>query len=63
MSHARAKAEAAEGVAQKAAEECQQARIIAKELSPSFHIYGNGKERQQDMEVHAASRSLHLHLA
>eukprot|EP00064_Thunnus_orientalis_P021219 superscaffoldBa00006306_g21376 len=41
MSHARGKAEAAEGVAQKATEECRLARIAAKELSPSFHIYGN----------------------
>lgn len=43
MSHARGKAEAAEGVAQKAMEECRLARIAAKELSPSFHIYGNGE--------------------
>lgn len=43
MSHARGKAEAAEGVAQKATEECRLARIAAKELSPSFHIYGNGE--------------------
>lgn len=43
MSHARGKAEAAEGVAQKALEECRLARIAAKELSPSFHIYGNGE--------------------
>lgn len=44
MSHARGKAEAAEGVAQKATEECRLARIAAKELSPSFHIYGNGEQ-------------------
>lgn len=43
MSHARGKAEAAEGVAQKATEECRLARIAAKELSPSFNIYGNGE--------------------
>lgn len=43
MSHAHGKAEAAEGVAQKATEECRLARITAKELSPSFHIYGNGE--------------------
>lgn len=43
MSHARGKAEAAEGVAQKAMEEGRLARIAAKELSPSFHIYGNGE--------------------
>ncbi|XP_061671767.1 junctophilin-3 isoform X2 [Syngnathoides biaculeatus] len=42
MSHARVKAEAAEKVAQKAMEECRLSRITAKELSPSFHIYGNG---------------------
>uniref|UniRef100_A0A3Q1EEC3 Junctophilin n=1 Tax=Acanthochromis polyacanthus TaxID=80966 RepID=A0A3Q1EEC3_9TELE len=47
MSHARGKAEAAEGVAQKAMEECRLARIAAKELSPSFHIYGNGLECQR----------------
>uniref|UniRef100_G3PT23 Si:ch211-146m13.3 n=1 Tax=Gasterosteus aculeatus TaxID=69293 RepID=G3PT23_GASAC len=41
MSHARGKAEAAGGVALKATEECRLARIAAKELSPSFHIYGN----------------------
>lgn len=46
MSHARGKAEAAEGVAQKAMEECRLARIAAKELSPSFHIYGNGEQTQ-----------------
>uniref|UniRef100_A0A3Q2CC43 Junctophilin n=1 Tax=Cyprinodon variegatus TaxID=28743 RepID=A0A3Q2CC43_CYPVA len=46
MSHARGKAEAAERVAQKAMEECRLARITAKELSPSFHIYGNGLEFQ-----------------
>ncbi|PWA29115.1 hypothetical protein CCH79_00006358 [Gambusia affinis] len=46
MSHARGKAEAAERVAQKAMEECRLARITAKELSPSFHIYGNGLECQ-----------------
>lgn len=44
MSHARGKAEAAERVAQKAMEECRLARITAKELSPSFHIYGNGEK-------------------
>lgn len=44
MSHAHGKAEAAEGVAQKATEECRLARITAKELSPSFHIYGNGEK-------------------
>ncbi|KAJ7994542.1 hypothetical protein DPEC_G00250550 [Dallia pectoralis] len=44
MSHARGKAEAAEGVALKASEECRLARLAAKELSPSFHIYGNGLE-------------------
>ena len=43
MSHARGKAEAAEGVAHKATEECRLARVAAKELSPSFHIYGNGE--------------------
>lgn len=43
MSHARGKAEAAEGVAQKALEECRLARVTAKELSPSFHIYENGE--------------------
>uniref|UniRef100_A0A8C2WGV6 Junctophilin 3a n=1 Tax=Cyclopterus lumpus TaxID=8103 RepID=A0A8C2WGV6_CYCLU len=43
MSHARGKAEAAEGVALKASEECRLARIAAKELSPSFHIYGNAR--------------------
>ncbi|XP_076011428.1 junctophilin-3 isoform X2 [Genypterus blacodes] len=47
MSHARGKAEAAEGVAQKAMEECRLARMAAKELSPSFHIYGNGLECQR----------------
>ncbi|XP_030622157.1 junctophilin-3 isoform X2 [Chanos chanos] len=47
MSHARGKAEAAEGVAQRALEECRLARIIAKELSPSFHHYGNGLECQR----------------
>uniref|UniRef100_A0A3P9PT18 Junctophilin 3a n=1 Tax=Poecilia reticulata TaxID=8081 RepID=A0A3P9PT18_POERE len=46
MSHARGKAEAAERVAQKAMEECRLARITAKQLSPSFHIYGNGLECQ-----------------
>jgi len=50
MSHARGKAEAAEGVAQKATEECRLARITAKELSPSFHIYGNG-ERTADAQL------------
>ncbi|KAG9267077.1 junctophilin-3-like [Astyanax mexicanus] len=59
-SHARGKAEAAEGVAQRALEECRLARIIAKELSPSFHHYGNGLEcqrpkrqdrKEKDMEV------------
>lgn len=43
MSHARGKAEAADGVAQRALEECRLARAIAKELSPSFHHYGNGQ--------------------
>ncbi len=43
MSHARGKAEAAEGVAQRALEECRLARAIAKDLSPSFHHYGNGQ--------------------
>uniref|UniRef100_A0A673C309 Junctophilin n=1 Tax=Sphaeramia orbicularis TaxID=375764 RepID=A0A673C309_9TELE len=47
MSHARGKAESAEGVAHKAMEECRLARIAAKELSPSFHIYGNGLECQR----------------
>ncbi|XP_070770736.1 junctophilin-3 isoform X2 [Enoplosus armatus] len=47
MSHARGKAEAAEEVSQKAMEECRLARIAAKELSPSFHIYGNGLECQR----------------
>ncbi|XP_056464257.1 junctophilin-3 isoform X3 [Gadus chalcogrammus] len=47
MSHARGKAEAAEAVAQKSSEECRLARIAAKELSPSFHIYGNGLECQR----------------
>uniref|UniRef100_A0A3Q3AKN5 Junctophilin 3 n=1 Tax=Kryptolebias marmoratus TaxID=37003 RepID=A0A3Q3AKN5_KRYMA len=46
MSHGRGKAEAAERVAQKAMEECRTARIAAKELSPSFHVYGNGLECQ-----------------
>ncbi|XP_060796405.1 junctophilin-3 isoform X2 [Neoarius graeffei] len=46
-SHARGKVEAAEGVAQRALEECRLARIIAKELSPSFHHYGNGLECQR----------------
>ncbi|KAM9765121.1 LOW QUALITY PROTEIN: junctophilin-3 [Menidia menidia] len=62
MSHARGKAEAAEGVAQIASEECRLARITAKELSPSFHIYGNGLECQRprrqdapDSEPEAAS--------
>lgn len=52
MSHARGKAEAAEGVAQKALEECRLARIAAKELSPSFHIYENG-ERAASASVSA----------
>uniref|UniRef100_A0A4W4DPL2 Uncharacterized protein n=1 Tax=Electrophorus electricus TaxID=8005 RepID=A0A4W4DPL2_ELEEL len=43
-SHARGKAEAAEDVALRALEECRLARIIAKELSPSFHHYGNGEK-------------------
>ncbi|XP_024264794.2 junctophilin-3 isoform X1 [Oncorhynchus tshawytscha] len=43
MSHARGKADAAEGVALKASEECRMARVAAKELSPSFHIHGNGE--------------------
>ncbi|KAJ3593953.1 hypothetical protein NHX12_006286 [Muraenolepis orangiensis] len=47
MSHARGKAEAAETVALKSSEECRLARIAAKELSPSFHIYGNGLECQR----------------
>ncbi|KAM6980537.1 junctophilin-3, partial [Aplochiton taeniatus] len=47
MSHARGKSEAAESVAQKAMEECLLARVSAKELSPSFHIYGNGLECQR----------------
>ncbi|XP_060924641.1 junctophilin-3 isoform X3 [Limanda limanda] len=47
MSHARGKAEAAEGVARKATDECRLARVTAKELSPSFHIYGNGLECQR----------------
>uniref|UniRef100_A0A4W4DNT4 Junctophilin n=1 Tax=Electrophorus electricus TaxID=8005 RepID=A0A4W4DNT4_ELEEL len=59
-SHARGKAEAAEDVALRALEECRLARIIAKELSPSFHHYGNGLEcqrpkrqerKEKDMEV------------
>ncbi|XP_076879561.1 junctophilin-3 isoform X2 [Brachyhypopomus gauderio] len=59
-SHARGKAEAAEEVAQRALEECRLARVIAKELSPSFHHYGNGLEcqrpkrqerKEKDMEV------------
>ena len=49
MSHARGKAEAAEGVAQKAIEECRMARVAAKELSPSFHIYGNGESKTKMM--------------
>ncbi|KAL2088456.1 hypothetical protein ACEWY4_015355 [Coilia grayii] len=60
MSHARGKAEAAEGVAQRALEECRLARVIAKELSPSFNHYGNGLEckrpkrqerKEKDIEV------------
>ncbi|XP_056121698.1 junctophilin-3 [Rhinichthys klamathensis goyatoka] len=47
MSHARGKAEAGEGVALRALEECRLARAIAKELSPSFHHYGNGLECQR----------------
>uniref|UniRef100_A0A8C7GR75 Junctophilin 3a n=1 Tax=Oncorhynchus kisutch TaxID=8019 RepID=A0A8C7GR75_ONCKI len=47
MSHARGKADAAEGVALKASEECRMARVAAKELSPSFHIHGNGLECQR----------------
>ncbi|KAM9423908.1 junctophilin-3 isoform 1-T2 [Salvelinus alpinus] len=43
MSHARGKSDAAEGVALKASEECRMARVAAKELSPSFHIHGNGE--------------------
>ncbi|XP_065117762.1 junctophilin-3 [Paramisgurnus dabryanus] len=63
MSHARGKCEAAEGVALRALEECRLARIIAKELSPSFHHYGNGLEcqrpkhqdrKEKDMEVISA---------
>lgn len=55
MSHARGKAESAEGVAHKAMEECRLARITAKELSPSFHIYGNG-ELNVDMSGHRPNR-------
>ncbi|KAK7929817.1 hypothetical protein WMY93_006212 [Mugilogobius chulae] len=47
MSHARGKAESAEAVAQKALEESRLARITAKELSPSFHIYENGLESER----------------
>ncbi|XP_072321406.1 junctophilin-3 [Eucyclogobius newberryi] len=47
MSHARGKAESAETVAQKALEESRLARITAKELSPSFHIYENGLESER----------------
>ncbi|XP_045065939.1 junctophilin-3 isoform X2 [Coregonus clupeaformis] len=47
MSHARGKADVAEGVALKASEECRMARVAAKELSPSFHIYENGLKCQQ----------------
>nr|XP_057932873.1 junctophilin-3 [Doryrhamphus excisus]XP_057932874.1 junctophilin-3 [Doryrhamphus excisus]XP_057932875.1 junctophilin-3 [Doryrhamphus excisus] len=56
MSHARGKAEAAEGVAQKAMEECRLARIAAKELSPSFHIYGNGLECQRPQHQDAKDK-------
>ena len=51
MSHARGKAEAAEGIAQKALEECRLARMAAKELSPSFHIYENGEWTGEDVQV------------
>uniref|UniRef100_A0A673C0T8 Si:ch211-146m13.3 n=1 Tax=Sphaeramia orbicularis TaxID=375764 RepID=A0A673C0T8_9TELE len=50
MSHARGKAESAEGVAHKAMEECRLARIAAKELSPSFHIYGNECQRPKHQD-------------
>ncbi|XP_061620955.1 junctophilin-3 [Phyllopteryx taeniolatus] len=56
MSHARGKAEAAEGVAQKAMEECRLSRIAAKELSPSFHIYGNGLECQNTQHQNAKDK-------
>ncbi|XP_061892326.1 junctophilin-3-like [Entelurus aequoreus] len=56
MSHARGKAEAAEGVAQKAVEECRLARIVAKELSPSFFIYGNGLECQRPQHQDAKDK-------
>lgn len=52
MSHARGKAEAAERVAQKATEECRMARIAAKELSPSFHVYGNGEAHIGHVQLH-----------
>ncbi|XP_028331396.1 junctophilin-3 [Gouania willdenowi] len=56
MSHAHGKAEAADGVAQKASEECRLARIAAKELSPSFHIYGNGLECQRPKQQGAKGK-------
>lgn len=61
MSHAHGKAEAAEGVAQKATEECRLARITAKELSPSFHIYGNGERPDTELlgpELHYPTPSV-----
>ena len=59
MSHARGKAEAAEGVAQKATEECRLARIAAKELSPSFHIYGNGERTKHEEKECPTLTQLH----
>ena len=41
--HARGKAEAAMGAAQKAQEECRLARVTAKEFSPSFQHRKNGE--------------------
>lgn len=61
MSHAHGKAEAAEGVAQKAMEECRLARITAKELSPSFHIYGNGKPPNWTWTAHTPPNPSKLH--
>lgn len=63
MSHARSKAEAAEAVAQKALEESRLARITAKELSPSFHIYENGQtnyfvQHRQTAELEEPLREL-----
>uniref|UniRef100_A0AAY4DPW7 Junctophilin n=1 Tax=Denticeps clupeoides TaxID=299321 RepID=A0AAY4DPW7_9TELE len=56
MSHARGKAEAAEGVAQRALEECRLARVIAKELSPSFNHYGNAQSFAHQTQHHLPPR-------